>query len=308
MIANDKVRVMVTGGAGFIGSHLAKRLLDAGCDVVVFDDLSVGEKKNVPTGANLIKGSVTSCIQLRSALKDVDYVFHLAALTSVQASMKNPLMAEEINGVGTVNALMESAKAGVKKFIMASSCSVYGNAIAQVQAEETPISPRSPYALSKVVGELYCKHFAEARGLPTVALRFFNVYGYANSSSSYSLVIPTFIRNAKIDLPLTIFGDGSQTRDYVHVDDVVDANMLALDDSMKGVYNVGTGIGTSVNTLITYIRASEIGHGVRVVCAKPRPGDPLHACADISRISRIGWFPRHVLADDIRVMCNALRD
>jgi len=303
-------KIVVTGGAGFIGSQLARRLIEQGNEVLVYDDLSTGIRSNVYKDAKFIKGNVCNFAMVKKHLQGVDYVFHLAALASVPKSVDNPRLTEEINVGGTVNVLAASVQQGVKKVFLASSGSVYGDTPAPVQDEETPLSPCSPYALTKVSGELWCKLYSEEYKLPTVVLRYFNVYGPYGSSvsqSSYSLVIPRFIRLAHKGEPLTIFGDGYQTRDYVHVDDVVDATILSMSSDMVGVYNVGTGIKTSVNDIADYVK-SALGSISLIVHEDPRLGDPRHACADIRKIASMGWQPKRELAEEIRRMCNGTQN
>lgn len=301
----SKAKVVITGGAGFIGSHLARRLVERGVELLVYDDLSTGVRSNVPKAAKLIEGNTCDFATVKKALRGADFVFHLAALVSVPKSVSNPRLTEKINVGGTVNVLAASLQQGVKKVFLASSGSVYGDTLTPIQSEETPLSPRSPYALSKVLGELWCKLYSEEYGLPTVVLRYFNVYGGSVLQSNYSLVVPRFIRQAHKGEPLTIYGDGCQTRDYVHVDDVVDATILSMYSSMTGVYNVGTGIGTSVNSIADYVK-SALGSNSPVVHEGLRLGDQKHACADIRKIVAMGWYPKRELAEEIRKMCDAL--
>jgi len=300
-------KIVVTGGAGFIGSQLAHRLIEQGNEVLVYDDLSTGIRSNVPKAAGFVKGSVCNFTMLRRELQGVDFVFHLAAFTSVPRSMNNPRLTEKINVGGTISVLAASLQQEVRKVLLASSCSVYGDIREPTQSEESLLSPCSPYALTKVSCEHWCKLYTEAYGLPTVVLRYFNVYGGSVLQSNYSLVIPKFIQQASMEEPITIFGDGEQTRDYVHIDDVVDATILAINSDMLGVYNVGTGIGTSVNVLAECIKSS-LDSDSPIVHVSPRPGDPEHACADILKIVSMEWRPKRSLVEEIRKMCNAIQN
>lgn len=303
-------RVVVTGGAGFIGLHLTQKLIEQGNDVIVYDDLSTGLRSNVPEAARFVEGNICNFEVISKQLQGVDFVYHLAALASVPKSIDDPGLTERINVEGTINVLAASFQQGVKKVFLASSCSVYGNTPAPVQYEGSQLFPCSPYALTKMSGELWCKLYSEVYGLPTVVLRYFNVYGAYNSNTSqsvYSLVIPKFMQQASSGKPLTIFGSGEQTRDYVHIDDVVDATILAINSGMLGVYNVGTGIRTSVNVLAGYIKSS-LCSSSPIVHENPRLGDAGHACANIQKIASYGWQPNRVLAEEIRKMCNALQN
>ncbi|MEM3443113.1 MAG: SDR family NAD(P)-dependent oxidoreductase, partial [Candidatus Bathyarchaeia archaeon] len=214
------MKVLVTGGAGFIGSHLVERLLKEDCNVVVLDDLSSGKTENLDLkNRNLIflKGGIRDKELVKKALKDVEVVFHLAALVDVPFSVKNPLLVNQVNVCGSLNILEESIKTNVEKFIYASSCAVYGEPQYLPINEEHPTNPLSPYAVSKLAIEKYCQVFNKLYGLKTVSLRLFNVYGPRQEGDSYSGVISRFIRQLRSGKPPIIFGDGSQTRDFVYV-------------------------------------------------------------------------------------------
>lgn len=289
------MRVIVTGGAGFIGSHVTRKLIERGCKVIVLDDLSTGRPGNVPLEAELIQETVTSLSALCSLFNDTDYVFHLAAIASVPESVDNPLKTFEVNVGGTVNVLEAAKKCGVKKVVFASSSSVYGNGSCYSQKETDNVDPLSPYALSKLIGEWYCDMYTRVYSLPTVSLRLFNVYGERQSlSSKYGLAVPTFINCAVNNLPLPVYGDGSQSRDYVFVDDVVEAILLSLKPGMTGEYNVGSSDSVSVEDLAKLI-VRITGSSSCIEHHEPRKGDPSHTCAGMSKIMKEGFSPKWCL-------------
>lgn len=295
------MKTVVTGGAGFIGSHLAKALVDRGYEVLVIDDLSTGKPGNIPPEAEIMQGTVFNTSDLIVAFNKADIVFHLAAVASVPESIYNPVKTFNTNVVGTVNVLEAAKQTGVKKVIFASSCAVYGDADNHVQTETDQPNPISPYALGKLVAEWYCNMYSKMYSLPTVCLRYFNVFGRRQArSSSYGLAVPTFIDCAADGCSLPVYG-GSQTRDYVFVDDVVEANILSMADKMTGVYNVGSGKSTSIIDLAKLI--IEISNSKSVIeYLKPREGDPNHACADISKIVKEGFTPKWTLRGGLEEM------
>lgn len=293
-------RIVVTGGAGFIGSHLIRGLVARGARVAVLDDLSVGKTENIPAGVEFVHKSVTETYLQRDFLnshivnmfRGVDYVFHLAAIASVPQSVKDPQTTHRVNVGGTIEVLKAARATGVKKVIFASSCAVYGEMTSKALDEKAPPKPLSPYAQSKLIAEKYCHYYTEHYGLPTVCLRYFNVYGEGQSPhSQYALVVPAFIHNAKEGLPLTIYGDGKQSRDFVFIDDVVDATIHAAESGMVGVYNVGSGRSTSVNTLAKLILRLTGSRSI-VIHDKPREGDPRHTRASIARLAVAGFIPK----------------
>lgn len=275
------MKFLVTGGAGFIGSHIAEELVRAGKgEVIVFDDLSVGKAENIPAGCTFIEGDVRQKKALVKAMKDVDVVFHNAAFVSIRGSFERLREELDINCVGTLNVLEAAVERGVKKVIFASSMAVYGEPRYLPVDDEHPLNPVSPYGLSKVRGEQYCKIFGEKYGLSTVALRYFNTYGLRQSPSPYVGVITTFINQAIKGEPLTIFGDGNQTRDFVWVKDVAQANILAAFSNVSGVFNVGSGDETSILMLADLI-AKYLGS--RKTNLEKPPGEVSRIFADISR-------------------------
>ena len=232
-MVNGFSEVLVTGGAGFIGSHIVYRLLDDGLKVRVFDNLSTGDKKNLKDhkdnkSLKFIKGDIRNRRQVRKAVKCVDAIFHEAALVSVNRSINEPLISNAINVTGTLNLLQESVEAKIKRFVFASSCAVYGDAEILPINEKLEPKPLSPYAAHKLGAEKYAKKFYEEHGLETVSLRYFNVYGPRQKYGPYSGVISVIVNCLLENKAPTIYGDGTQTRDFVNVKDVVAANMLAL--------------------------------------------------------------------------------
>jgi nucleoside-diphosphate-sugar epimerase len=289
-------RALVTGGAGFIGSHLADRLISEGFEVNVLDDFSTGCLENIKDYLNclrfrLIRGDVRRKGVVREALRDVDYVFHLAAIASVPLSMSKPKLVNEVNVSGTLNLLWESLRFNVKRFIFTSSCAVYGEPAYMPIDEEHPINPVSPYAASKISAEHYCKAFHKAYGLETVILRLFNVYGPRQERSPYSGVIAKFIDALKSGRVPTIFGDGEQTRDFIYVDDVVDALILASRRSECAgmTFNIGSGIETSINQ-IAYKLIKIFGLNIKPTHLEPRVGDVRRSCANINKARDILGF------------------
>jgi UDP-glucose 4-epimerase len=293
------MKVLVTGGAGFIGTHLCKLLLEQGYHVTILDDLSTGSSDHVLPGINLVKDSVISPHSIQSVFDGVDTVFHLAALASVPKSIEDPTRTFLVNVVGTVNVLSLSVKAKVRKFVFISSSSVYGDGGDEKQKECSPTNPLSPYAMSKLVGEQYCDLYGSLYGLQTVYLRYFNVYG--EGSSPYGLVIPIFINLAKKNMPLPVYGDGEQTRDFIFVDDAVHAALFLSKDVFKGVYNAGSGRSVSVNQLAKMI-IELTGSKSRIEYHEARKGDALRTLADINKIKEAGFQPKWSLEDGLRRM------
>jgi UDP-glucose 4-epimerase len=256
----EKLKILVTGGAGFIGSHLINDLLKKGHSVLVLDNLSSGKKQNLEKAFSnedftFILGDIRDDAALKDALKGVNAVAHLAALIDVTSSVTDPVTTNDVNVAGTLKVLQSAVKGNVSQFVFASSTAVYGEAKVLPITEETPLNPISPYAASKVAGEAYCKSFQSCYGLNTVILRFFNVYGPRSENSPYSGVITKFLRQALKNEALNIYGDGEQTRDFIHVNDIVAALILALENPKVGgeTFNVCTGVQTSINELANTI-------------------------------------------------------
>jgi UDP-glucose 4-epimerase len=307
------MRFLVTGGAGFIGSHLARELTNLG-EVTILDDLSSGgawriQDLLVRSRVQLIKGSILHRNLLADACRGVDCVFHLAALVSVPLSMERPLEVHEVNVTGTLSVLAAAREAGAKKVVFSSSSAVYGDNPASPKREGTPAEPLSPYAASKLAGEYYCEVYRRSLGLPTASLRYFNVYGPGQDPrGEYAAVIPRFIVNILRRSPPVIYGDGSQVRDFVSVKDVVRANILAMQRDAVGVFNIGSGDGTTILKLARAVM--EIGRISREpVFEKPRPGDIRESVADISRARDVmGFRPRVHLADGLQETLEWFRD
>jgi len=282
-------RVLVTGGAGFIGSHIADALV-ADNDIVVLDDLSSGERENVPEEATLIEGDVRNLADLAQA-GDVDVIFHEAAVVSVAKSVENPAGCHDVTTDGTIRVL-EFARQQDARIVTASSAAIYGDPETLPVGEDVPMRPSSPYGVDKLTVDHYTRLYADLYDLPTVALRYFNVYGPRQSAGDYSGAVSVFRRQAQQGEPLTVHGDGSQTRDFVHVADVVRANLAAATtDAVGEAYNVGTGAETSVLELAEAIR-SVAGSESDIVHEDPRDGDIERSVADISKArGRLGYEP-----------------
>lgn len=287
-------KVVVTGGLGFIGSHLIERL-NKNNEVVIVDNQSTGNIENIKdldfTRIDTNFGDVTS-LDLEKIFDGVDYVFHMAAMTSVTQSVKDPIGANNVNVTGTLKVLEAARKCGVKKLIFSSSSAVYGETEHLPITEKTQINPMSPYAVSKSTGELYCNVYAKIYGLPTVSLRYFNVFGpRQDPKSEYAAVIPIFIdKLLKNESPM-IYGDGEQTRDFVDVNQVVDANILSAESDKTGVFNIGLGKSTSINTLFKSIKKA-MDKDVEPLYNPERPGEIKHSVADISKAKAIGFSPK----------------
>ena len=282
------MKILITGGAGFIGSNFTEELAKRGDEVIILDDLSTGKMENIKGevikwhNVEFIKGSVTNLDRLKELFEGVDYVFHQAAIPSVQRSIENPLATNEANATGTLNVLIAARDCGVKKVIYASSSSVYGDTPELPKREGMKPDPLSPYAVTKLVGEYYCKVFNEVYGLKTVSLRYFNVYGPRQDPfSDYAAVIPKFITMILENKSPIIYGDGEQTRDFTYVLDVVRANMLAMESNVTGVFNIASGERISINELANKI-TEIIGMNLNPIHEKPRAGDIKHSLADVS--------------------------
>jgi len=294
---------VVTGGAGFIGSHLVESLVDAGEEVRVFDNFSTGRMENLVPGAVVIDADIRDRKALESALEGADYVFHHAAQVSAPGSVEDPLTNDEINVRGTLNVLLAANEVGVKRVVLASSCAVYGDTDRLPISEDTPTLPLSPYAASKLAGEVYAGMFHRLYGLETVCLRYFNVFGpRQDPKSQYAAAIPIFITALLEGRRPTIYGDGEQTRDFVYVGDVVRANLLARDSpsAVGGVFNVSGGKRISVNELIGML-GHIAGKDPNPVHASERPGDVRHSGGDGALARRVlGFAPQVPFEEGLR--------
>jgi UDP-glucose 4-epimerase len=303
-------KVIVTGGVGFIGSHLAEELVNRGYHVVILDDLSTGKRENIEAllkgeDVEFIQGSITDLRLLQGLFQNVDYVFHQAAIPSVPRSIEAPIASHEANVTGTLNVLLAARDNGVGKVIYASSCAIYGNTQTLPIREDAPTHPLSPYAVTKLAGEYYCQVFHQVYGLPTVCLRYFNVYGpRQDPDSQYAAVIPRFISRALKGEPPIIYGDGEQTRDFTFVKDVVEANILMAVSEATGIFNFASGGSVSINRLAEAIIEFS-GNALGPTHEAPRPGDIRHSLADISRAKSFGyglkWSLEEGLKETIRV-------
>ncbi|MFC1915621.1 SDR family oxidoreductase [Chloroflexota bacterium] len=298
-------KAVVTGGAGFIGSHLAGKLARQNYQVTIIDDLSTGKIKNVEQllkndKVELVQGSVTDLSLLQKVFQGADYVFHQAAVPSVPRSIENPLASNEANITGTLNVLLAARDNGVNKVVYASSSSVYGDTPTLPKNEDMLPNPQSPYAVSKLTGEYYCQVFQEVYRLPTVCLRYFNVYGSRQDpNSQYAAVIPRFISLVSQGNPPIIFGDGEQTRDFTFIEDVVEANILAGESEITGTFNIGKGENISLNRLAELV-TQLLGGNIKPVHEAPRPGDIRHSLASISRARNFGYIPKWGLEEGLR--------
>lgn len=298
-------KVVITGGAGFIGSNLAEAFCRDN-EVVVVDNLSTGRLENIRSlvrarKVRFVKGSAADLRLMKKVCRGADYLLHYAAIPSVIVSVNDPLAVNRSGTDSALTALVAARDADVDKFVLASSSAVYGDTKSLPIKEDTPLNPLSPYAVTKIAGEWYCKVFSELYGLETVALRFFNVFGpRQNPKSEYAAVIPRFVANALAGKRLTIYGDGRQTRDFLFVEDVVLANRLALKNGVKGVYNISSGRAVSIKVLANIVILLS-GKHVPVVHEAPRPGEIQRSQADISKARKeLGFEPRFTLEDGLR--------
>jgi len=281
---------LVTGGAGFIGSHLTEALLQKEHRVRVLDDFSTGKRQNLIfdkgyPSLEIIEGDIRDLAICQKAMKGIEYVFHEAALPSVQRSVEDPLGSNAVNGGGTLNILFAAREEAVKRVIYASSSSIYGDTPTLPKHEEMPSNPLSPYALQKYIGERYCGLFYQLYGLETVSLRYFNIFGPRQDPNSvYSAVIPKFIDALLQGSPPTIFGDGEQSRDFTYIENVVQANLLAMSaEHLHGeAINVACAERTSLNQLVKVLRKI-LGSELVPVYEEPRQGDVKHSFADIRK-------------------------
>jgi nucleoside-diphosphate-sugar epimerase len=299
----EPLRALVTGGAGFIGSHLVDALVAGGHDVVVLDDLTNGCADNVHHAANLIRGSVTDLETVQRATTGCDTVFHLAALGAVPRSLRDPLASDLVNVHGTITLLKAAMDASVRRVIYASSSSVYGGATVLPTPETVPARPRSPYAASKLGGEWYCRVFAENFDIETVSLRYFNVFGpRQRPDATYAAVIPLFTAALYEGRAPTIFGDGEQSRDFTYVDDVVAANLAAAAApaaASGNVYNIAPGSSHTVRELLTAL-CDVTGIRVEPQFTEARTGDVKQSCADATAAERdLGWCAHTPLRDGL---------
>jgi len=303
-------RVLVAGGAGFIGSHIADRLAGQDIEVTVLDNLYAGLLENIENcnrsrKFRFVRGDVRNFNVVKRLVKDVDAVFNEAAVVSVSRSLENPLLANEVNVGGTLNLLKASLDSGVRRYIQASSASVYGNTETLPVDETLAPNPVSPYAVAELAAENYAKVFYRAYGLETVCLRYFNVYGPRQTFSVYSGATTIFLNKLSRGQRPVIFGDGDQTRDFVYVEDVVEANMLAL-SSRKAVgeaLNVGTGIPHTINELVQGLQERLGKQRLKPIYKSSRQGDIRHSYASIEKAKRmLGYKSKFSLDEGINML------
>ena len=292
------MKVLVTGGAGFIGSNLVDKLINEGHKVFVIDNLSTGKKENLNKKAIFYKADICDLNKILPLFKGIDYVFHLAANPRVMFSVENPIESHKVNVNGTLNVLYASYKNKVKRLIFASSAAVYGDIKKLPLKENMTPKPISPYGLHKLIGEFYCKLFSNLYNLETVCLRYFNVYGpRMDPNGPYALVIGKFLKLRKENKSLTIYGDGKQTRDFVYVDDVVRANILAMKSKKVGrgeVINICSGKNYSINYIAKLI-------GGKKIYLSARKGEIKHALGDNSLAKKLlSWKPEISLEEGIK--------
>ena len=299
-------RYLLTGGAGFIGSHIVRRLVKEGEVVRVVDNLSTGQSvclDDVRDSIEFVKGDLADERVSDDVVRGCDYVLHQAAVPSVHRSVCDPIGTNRSNVTATLNVLESCRKAGVRRLVYAASSSAYGDTEVLPKAEEMLPNPLSPYALQKFVGERYCKLYYDLYGLETVSLRYFNVFGpNQDPYSDYSAVIPKFITKILAKEPLTVYGDGEQSRDFTYVENVVQANFLALRaiGAPGNVCNVGCGEGITLNELIRLLEAI-VGTKVEVNYTTPRAGDVRHSLADLSLARRIlGYEPKVMVKEGLK--------
>ncbi|MBM5805523.1 MAG: SDR family NAD(P)-dependent oxidoreductase [Candidatus Verstraetearchaeota archaeon] len=298
------MRILVTGGAGFIGSHLAEALVGRGHDVVVLDDLSTGKKENLAEALRqieFVEGDIREDGVVKKALRDIEAVAHLAALISVNESMKKPLLYHDVNSMGTLRLLQHSLKSGVKRFVLTSSCAVYGDPAKVPTSETDPVGPLSVYAASKLSAEEYCRTYDGTGGMSVAVLRLFNVYGPRQTFSQYSGVIMQFAERVRNGKPPVIYGDGRQTRDFIFVRDVGRFITAAIETEASGTFNVGTGRSVTIRRLAAVVLNVMGREDLKPIFAPPRPGDIMYSEADMSRaVKELGIKPEVALKEGLR--------
>lgn len=287
--------IFITGGAGFIGSHMVEALSDAGHTVTVFDNLRSGKKSSLNNYKHVfVHGDIRDYQQLKNAMKDSEYVFHFAALTSVAESMTNIDDCISINLNGTLNVLNAAKETSVKKVIFASSAAVYGDDPVLPKKEDMRLDPKSPYAITKADGEYYCNLYQDSYGVPTVSTRFFNVFGERQDPhSSYAAAIPQFITKCITDQPISIYGDGTQTRDFIYVKDLVKALVLVMEKG-TGVYNIGYGKVIDINSLVKMIK-DYLNSDSKIQYMAERLGEIKHSYSSIEKLKSLGFIPDYSL-------------
>ncbi|HRZ96419.1 MAG TPA: SDR family oxidoreductase [Paludibacter sp.] len=312
------MKILVTGGAGFIGSNLCEALLMRGDEVVCLDNFSTGKRENIqsleeyyPTCFRLMVGDIRNIEDCRAAVHDVDYVMHEAALGSVPRSINDPVTTNSVNITGFLNMLVAARDAGVKRFIYAASSSTYGDSKAMPKVEEVIGRPLSPYAITKYVNELYADVFSRTYGMECIGLRYFNVFGRRQDPhGAYAAVIPLFVKQLLAHEPITINGDGEFSRDFTYIDNVIQMNILALEttnaDAMNTVYNTACSEQTSLNQLVAYLKEflkayDDKINDVEVIHGPNRLGDIPHSLASIDKANRmLGYTPLFTVRNGLK--------
>ncbi len=298
--------VLVTGGAGFIGSWTCELLVDRGYSVIIIDDFSSGSLDNLSRIIDrvvVVKGDICRLEFVYRVMRDyrVDAVIHLAAIVSVEEVYDNPFRGFYVNANGTLNLLEASRRLDIKKFVYASSAAVYGDPVKLPITEDHPLRPKNLYGVTKLVGEMLVDSYRSSYGLPTVVLRYFNVYGPRMKQGPYAGVVYNFVTRVLRDKPPIIYGDGRQTRDFVYVEDVALANIVALEKNVDGVYNIGSGKSMEIEKLANLILKLMGKEYLEPVYTEPRKGDIKHSYASIDKaIAKLGWMPSTDLLDGLR--------
>ena len=306
-------RYLVTGGAGFIGSHIVKRLVAEGAHVRVVDNLSTGQMRRLDTvrsAIDFIEADLADATTTRKAVGGIDYVLHQAAVPSVQRSVADPVTTNRANVTGTINLLDACRNAQVRRFVFAASSSAYGDTEVLPKREDMESNPLSPYALQKFVGERYCRLYYELYGFETLSLRYFNVFGpEQDPHSEYSAVVPKFISRLLANQPITIYGDGEQSRDFTYIENVVEANLLALKapNAAGTLCNIGCGERITLNRLVSLLE-QQLGVSAQVIFAPPKAGDVRHSLADIERARAIlRYRPKITVEEGLRRTVEAMK-
>lgn len=304
------MKILITGGSGFIGSHIVEHYQDTAEEIRVLDNLRTGYRHNLDgLKHTFIEGSITDRELVRKAVEGVDYIFHLAALVSVPESMSKPGECVDINVHGLLNVLEEAAAAGVKKLVFASSAAIYGDNPTVPKLETMIPEPKSPYAITKLDGEYYLGMFQREGKLETAALRFFNVFGpRQDPKGAYAAAVPIFIEKAVRNEDITVFGDGGQTRDFIYVKDIVGALAFAVETpGVTGVFNAGYGGQITINDLANGLIQSA-GSASKVAHLPERAGDVRHSRASSDKLRAAGWVPKHTLDEGLARTLEFFRD
>ena len=291
------MRILITGGAGFIGSHIAE-YFNGKAEIRVLDNLRSGYKSNLDgLDVEFIEGDICDRTAVKAAMQGVDYVFHLAAMVSVPESMFKIAECVDINIHGLLNVLEEAAAAGVKKLCFSTSAAIYGDNPVVPKVETMIPEPKSPYAITKLDGEYYCNMFTREGRLQTACLRYFNVFGpRQDPKSAYAAAIPIFTAKAVTNEDITIYGDGEQTRDFIYVKDIVEANVFMAMNDFTGVYNIAYGKKITINDLVKEIIAVTNSQS-KVLHLPERPGDVKHSMAAVDKLQSTGFKPKHTFAE-----------